>query len=353
LASDWSENSISLLRRGLRQNTLTKYDAWLVNCAAFCEKRGEIFPPTKSSLIADWLVNITLHTDRPEPTIKTACAALSSINIRGDIPIDDPLLARLKKGIIDARTSRPMKQGVLFDIQILLDFLKNKFEPTEIKEIRDKAMVLLALVTMARPSDITHLQLQHFSLVNGILRIDLFGIKNDYNKRSIRKTISPCNDLSICPIRALTTWIGTAKQQNLLQDQNSFVFMKLNKKRGPLCSQTVSNIFKKFIIMAGGPKECTGKSIRTSSATHAAKMGLSPLQIMSMGGWKDLFVMAHHYIQQLNFKDSTNILFNISPLPNSNVNQTSHLQQLASSVSSLIEIQDPLQVVLLDEELDE
>lgn len=355
LAQGWSDEAISFLRAAFKQNTLSKYDALLVNCAAFCQRRNETFPPTKSNIIADWFCELTLRYTRPEPALKQASAALSAININGDIPIHDPLLQRLRKGIINVRTTQPMKSGALFDIPQLLDYIRRSFaSPSDLKAIRDKAMVLLALVTMARPSDLTHIQLQHVSFSEEALTIELFGIKNDYNKRSIKKTVSPCSDPVICPVKSLTIWTQEAKQSKLIKDQQSYIFMKLNHTDGPLQSDTISNILKKFILESGGPANCTGKSVRTSAATYAAKCGLSPLQIMNMGGWKDLFVLAHHYIQESDcVRDSTNILFNTSVRQSSSDQRTSSLQQLSSSVVSTIDDQQPIDIIFLNEEGDD
>jgi hypothetical protein len=126
LADNWSETSVSLLKAALKQSTISKYDALLINCAAFCERINETFPPCKVNVIAEWLVEITASLRRSKPTLKQAMAALSAINIKGDIPIHDPLIRRLKKGIINVRTSRPLKSAVLFDVPQLIRYIQRQ-----------------------------------------------------------------------------------------------------------------------------------------------------------------------------------------------------------------------------------
>jgi hypothetical protein len=135
---------------------------------------------------------------------------------------------------------------------------------------------------MSRPDDLTHLKKEHVDFVGDQVHLLLFGIKNDRDMNSIKKTISPCSDKTVCPVHTLAKWLEVASGAGLIKDANSFVFMNIQKKGGPLKTVTITKQLKRFIVDSGGSRECSGRSIRTSAAIQAAKEGLSPHQIMSM-----------------------------------------------------------------------
>lgn len=123
--------------------------------------------------------------------------------------------------------------------------------------------------------------------------------------------------------------------------------MNIQKKGGPLKTVTITKQLKRFIVDSGGSRECSGRSIRTSAAIQAAKEGLSPHQIMSMGGWKDLFVLAQHYIQHTDPPlNSTDLLFNVpsSSTSRNNPSLDSPLQRLADSTNHILDSDCPLEV---------
>jgi integrase len=348
LAENWSDVSISLLKAALKQSTISKYDALLINCAAFCERRNENFPPRKVHIIAEWFVDITTRLNRPKPVLKQAMAALSAINIKGDIPVHDPLIRRLKKGIINSRTKKPLKSATLFDIPQLINYIKTNLpSPSKLKDLRDKALLLLAIATMSRPDDLTHLKKEHVEFVGDRVHLSLLAVKNDYNMDAIKKTVSPCSDKTVCPVHTLAKWLEVASSTGLIKNSNSFVFMNIQKKGGPLKTITITKLLKRFIIDSGAPNSCSAKSVRTSAATQAAKEGLSPQQIMSMGGWKDLYVLAQHYIQHTDPPaNSTDLLFSIpSSSPSQNTpTLDSPLQRLANSTNHMLDSDAPLEV---------
>jgi hypothetical protein len=274
----------------------------------FCEQYGIPFPPHTTASLALWLDVSTRNSERPEGILKKCFGALRHLH-DDKIPLDDPLIQKVKDGIIEHRTTKPMKSGEVFDIQPLIQWIKtNLSDPSEFKEMRKKMILLLTLATMARPKDLAILKRSSIKFVGNHFKMILLGAKNDYHRRSILKYVMPSSHPELCPVITMKKWL------NLIdKSPEAPLFCWEDPKSRPLKSSSISGIITKVTKAAG--MENQAKDFRTTMATRAAKAGMKPLQIMALGGWKNFQTVCSHYIQWNPSEEATDVLFGLKDLP--------------------------------------
>ena len=170
-----------------------------------------------------------------------------------------------------------------------------------IKDLRLKAVTLMALTLMLRPSDIvpkavnlnnqTHMQTNWlFTTDNvrfhdsGCAKVVFHGIKSDTNRSGFEVQMQPTDNPKLNPVHALKVYIDrTAK----LRPVEKPVFLSLVPPYGPISASTVASILCDAIKLAGLSNQgFSAKSFRPTGATIAIETGCDPEITMRQGRWK-------------------------------------------------------------------
>jgi hypothetical protein len=113
--------------------------------------------------------------------------------------LDDPLIAKVKQGIIDARTLAAQESGKVFDVAPLISWIRTDLKnPSDFTDMRKKIILLLTLATMARPDDLMILKRSSIIFIEDYFKMVLLGAKNDSNKRAIIKYVVPASQPDVC-----------------------------------------------------------------------------------------------------------------------------------------------------------
>lgn len=182
------------------------------------------------------------------------------------------------------------------------------------KELRLKAMCLLAIAFMLRPSDIAprgvhetessyenmifSINQVHFK-DNGNLVIIFHGIKNDAEREGFTVEIPKCPEEAIDHVAALRSYIQHTSQ---LRDQvpGQPVFLTLRKEKNvykALSSSGVGKVLSEAITLAGlHGQGYSAKSFRPTGATAAVAAGCDPNVARQIGRWRSQEVFEEHYV---------------------------------------------------------
>lgn len=196
----WSDRSATQYLFHLSDSTINQYNRYIINYAKFCASRGVQFPCDNSSVIADYLCSLCDTSRRPKSLLTGTVAALNKF-FRGlgctsiDTYVNDLVQALIKSG-----TKAPMIKTPAMPIQPFFDlFMKwPDNDSLSIKDLRLKCVCLMALIFMARPSDLapravvfdpatgqgerTVLSANDVVFTDDGMRIQFHGIKNDYSR---------------------------------------------------------------------------------------------------------------------------------------------------------------------------
>lgn len=182
-----------------------------------------------------------------------------------------------------------------------------------IKCLRLKAITLMAIICMTRPSDLAprgvifdnddfSFAKYSMSLNNivfqddGSLTITFFGIKN-YRTRSGFEVNIPkiVKDEFNDPVSALKSYIEKTSEFRPMDTKP--LFISLNQPFKAISSDTVRNILEEAIKLAGiDNMGISAKSFRPTGATLAVDTGVLPETTMQIGRWKTKETFMNHYV---------------------------------------------------------
>ena len=103
---------------------------------------------------------------------------------------------------------------------------------------------------------------------------------------------------AVCPVKALSAWIATLKQQGITKGP---VFRHLDKGGrigDSLHARSISRILKYHAEKAGiDPTLVSGHSLRAGAVTELAIRGFDLWKVQQQGGWKDTRMLLERYIR--------------------------------------------------------
>ena len=278
---------------------MNSYDGVLKRFDRFCTDNDYQYFPTTTAAVAHFFRDISSKSIRPGPSLITASAAIAGMykgSAHSD-PTKSQLLTMLKQAIVNTGTKQPRKNTPTFPISKLTSYLSELGEDDtlEVKTLRAKAIVLLALVGLFRPSDLERIKLDHLNFGPNSVVIANFGGKTDKDMAGIPTTITGSSSVLLCPVRALHNYI-TRTEQNRQRLSEKSIFLYLNDKQAePLGSQRIAKIMT-LTLQAAGIDDTTARSFRKSGASAAINKGTDPDLIMKLGRWKSVDVFYKHYV---------------------------------------------------------
>ena len=263
-------------------------------------------------LLAEFFVQVASGSNRPKAILSSTSAALnmffSAVN---RIDVMDQDVRRLIDGLVKSGTTEPMRRTKVMPTQPFINMFRSWGENNDLSvwSLRLKAITLLALSVMLRPSDIApkSKSVQEECLmgnqfkrswldfsVNGYLVLYLFGNKNDYKREGFRVCIPESSDKQVCPVKTLHEYVQRTQRQ---VDGDGPVFLSLQKPFNGLGAAGVASVLNKSIELAGlKGRGFSAKCFRPTGATMAVEAGLDPNLIREVGRWKSAETFETHYV---------------------------------------------------------
>jgi len=313
-AENWSERAATQIAYSLAPSTMKLYNAMVQKLYIFCVFNCYSFPPIDTCVISGFLCELADSSAKPKSLLNNATAAMSCLYETLDLyDISKHRdIMRLKMSLIKSGTSQPMKKSVIMPVENFKELflqwpVNNKLS---IKQIRLKAITLLALVAMLRPSDIAPKSVifdpRDLKCYNNVLLTDnvifrsdgslsmvLHGIKNDTSRTGFEIDIPSHSDPQLDPVDALKVYIEKTEKWRA----NKELFIQLQAPYKPITAATVGNILEEAITLAGLSTDIfSAKSFRPTGATVAINEGHDPRNVMKMGRWKTQSVFYEHYV---------------------------------------------------------
>lgn len=312
----WEARSIDRFLVHWSKNTLILYNRQLAKLRDFCVEGEYHFPNNDEDVLANFLCYLAESTPRPKSQLCSTMAALSCMfdSLDWTNPLKQGRLTKLVDALTKSATLAPMIKTKILPIQPFIELFRQwDGQVLSIKQQRMKALCLLALVLMARPSDFTPqaqvydsdtgilqqvvLSEEHITfLQNGDMSVQFHGIKNDYSRDGFCVTIPKCDNELIDPVVALRVYMESTKHQRQMIP-NRPVFLTLTNPIRPLSSKGVSSVLNDSINLAGlGGMGYSAKCFRPTGATRAIELGIDPDIVRHIGRWRSAEVFEKHYV---------------------------------------------------------
>jgi integrase len=210
----------------------------------------------------------------------------------------------------------PNRQDEIWDIRILLKHIKafgDNNETMDIKKLQIKAMILLCIATMWRPSsDIGQLKWRNIEWIwNGMDRTNPEGVyiisenpKEQCQKRSTLAALQPISNM--CPVSTLFYFMGRTfgKRQQLDSNHTLFLAYLEHPTRNPRSVQpsTIATMIQKEMANAGiNTSVFKAHSIRSASSSAAYQHGIKREVIKKHANWSlNTDTFERHYLKRIN-----------------------------------------------------
>ena len=182
------------------------------------------------------------------------------------------------------------KPILISDLKQIIDVI-NKLKIKEMRQTRDKALILIGFAGGFRRSELVALENDDIEFVREGVKIFVKRSKTDQSGEGMTKAIPSFDNAIYCPVLHLQDWMAKGQSKD--------------RKIFPISDKSVALIINKYTNLAGlDSKKYAGHSLRSGFATSTAESGAEERNIMSMTGHKTT-QMIRRYIQEANlFKNN-------------------------------------------------
>jgi len=280
------------LRNSKSHNTLRAYQSDYKDFSLFCKKNGLSSMPTEPRILSLYLTK--LSTTSKFSTLKRRIASISVIHkMKGHyLDTKHPIIMENLLGIKRVKGShQSTKKPILIsELKMIINVI-GKLKQSNLKKIRDKALILIGFAGGFRRSELVNLNYEDLEFVNEGIKIFIKRSKTDQSGEGMIKAIPYFENQDFCPVLSLKNWIE-------ISNVNKGKIFNISDK-------SVALIIKKYASIAGlDSNRYAGHSLRSGFATSAAEAGAEERNIMSMTGHKTT-QMVRRYIQEANlFKNN-------------------------------------------------
>ena len=214
-------------------------------------------PAEAQSQIVLYLVQKAKSSARPESLLRTISAALKHFFIaKFDQDLIDPDILRLIQGLIRSETVRPRKRTKVMPVEAFIRLFTqwNDNHLLSIARLRQKAITLLALTALCRPSDLapqTNFSRSQISQnPDSTLTLSFFGIKNDRQRQGFEVRLHRADNKKVDPVECLLAYLDKTSRFTTSEGP---VFLTLKHPFRQMDSSTVSRVLNESIKQAGLP----------------------------------------------------------------------------------------------------
>ncbi|KAG1224241.1 hypothetical protein G6F35_004141 [Rhizopus arrhizus] len=291
------EEEAQFLEGCIRSNTAKAYDNGWKKWASWCNDNRVNCCEYNIENIIKFLLHHKEYSTQHLNTLRSSIASVFKY-----IHADKPPIAsnqRIQEFFAAKRRKTfnipSVQQLEAWDTDLLVTFIRRKWRNNEtlsLEDLQQKTIGLLCLATMARPrSDLGRLQYQDVilkygeneSLLSAVLH---FRQAKETQVKTI--TLGPIEDISVCPVRALETFLKktTGIRISLPQDHTLFLayIMEVSKVTS-IRPSTLANWVKQLMRQAGVDPNYKAHSIRSASSTKAVARGNTIQSVKKHANW--------------------------------------------------------------------
>jgi site-specific recombinase XerD len=298
-------NAVNLLRQTIEKidgayspATIRAYTVDFGEFIKFCDGLEKCALPAQPHSVVDFIIKLT-NSGRSSASIRRAIAGIATVHKlnRFNDPTKDPdVMLEMRRMHRKLGRASHQAQGVTAEI---LEKMLNATE-SNIKGIRDRALLLVAYDTLCRRSELVALRVEDVrkKVINGEVNTTILLRKSKTDQDAIGRWLH----LSKRTQLALNEWLQQLKAETgpLFRGVNSG-----QRIMQALGAGQINRIYKKIARVSEIDSDLAGKisghSMRVGHAQDLVSSGASLPIIMSMGRWsKSDTVM--RYVEQISFE---------------------------------------------------
>lgn len=264
--------------------------AW---AAALDEARGAAVLPAHPALVGLYIA----HLHRAGISTKTVMVRMAAIAyahklVGADSPTRSPEIVAQLAGLRRQPQGEVQARNALTD-EDLAAALERVGPPGDLRDVRDRAIVLLGFSSALRRSNLAlleHRDVRFASLgEERYLEIEVRRSKTDQEGRGRRIVVPELPGNPLCAYRAVRMWLDAAAiTDGFLFRSLHFTHGTLHVTAKPIDGRDVARAVKRLCAQAGiDEQQFAAHSLRRGFATSADRRGVRRSLIREQGGWKD------------------------------------------------------------------
>ena len=262
-------------------STLLLYNRMLNKLHAFCQEKDYTFPPDNTAVLSAFLCEIADSSNRPQSQLKSAMAAISHLMDVLDKTnlAHDPDIQRLYQALVKSSTGETRQYSRVMPIEPFMKLFRSwpENKHLDIKRLRLKAITLMSLSLMLRPSDIAPkgkkfnpltlttndyiFSTKDIKFYEDDMSVTFHGIKNDSNRSGFQIHLPRASDTMVDPVDTLETYINRTSTMRPLHSQP--VFISLHPPYKHLSAGSIALVLKEAIHLAGLDDKYNAKDFNT------------------------------------------------------------------------------------------
>ena len=298
------EATLENLKSSKANNTLRAYKSDFKDFGAFCSKHGLKSLPTEPKIVSLYLTHLSKNSKFS--TLRRRLVSISMVHKLKGLYLDTkhPIIVENLMGIrrVKGSIQKGKKPILINHLKLIINSI-NELNSNEIKQLRDKALILIGFGGGFRRSELISIDYEDLEFVPEGLKITVRKSKTDQFGEGMIKGLPYFNDKNYCPVINLKEWLENSKIKSGPVFRRFSKGSVLTDKR--LTDQSVVLLIKEYLRLAGiENKNFSGHSLRSGFATVAADSGADERSIMAMTGHKTT-QMVRRYIREANlFKNN-------------------------------------------------
>lgn len=219
-----------------------------------------------------------------------------------------PLVSRLLKAIYNVRTPKA-RYNSIWDADAVLSYLRSlgKSEDLEFKQLTLKTILLLALATFARVSELAAIDFHSLRFAEKRLSFTLLHPRKTQRSGTLTSfSIDGLPDEEfICPVECLRTYLS--KSENLRSNESTSLFIALKPPHQVVGKATIARWIKKALCKAGVDTSVfSAHSTRGAAASKAHANGVPCDQILAAANWSRASTFHRFYRKRIEVTDRAN-----------------------------------------------
>ena len=311
----WSQEACTYYCKSLATSSIREYNRKLTLFKNFCTNSGteDLSGSEAVGLIPSFLISVAKKSERPDSALRTCTAALQHFYVaRANLDPINQNIHRLIKGLVRGETNRPREQTKSMPIEPFIKLFSKwgDNDSLPIAKLRQKAITLISLSALCRPSDLAPESIFKRSQIQFDekgLHMTFFGIKNDSRREGFKVFIAKSAVPSVDPVLTLKCYLERTKNMVPKHDP---VFVTVSNPIKQMSPQSVSRVLNDTIREAGLPRDYTARCFRVTGAQTAIAHGANTQAVKQLGRWRSEEVMWNHYCPITKYENITDtILF--------------------------------------------
>ena len=292
---DLVEKTLNYESHRIAENTRRAYMCWWKRFVSWCNDHSICCLPVTAEAISAYISDIAAESSTAK--IDASIAAIQFVHKERGVEIagDKKKYSNVRKGIKRLHPEKSLKKKA--KALSIMDLLTMGREATSsMKDVRDKAIILLAFFAALRRSEVVGLDYEHVKL--GKDGVELLFLHTKTSDEPVSIKISRARNENICPVKALETWIERSwiRSGALFRTIGKSGIINCKRMSGEAVSIITKDLFG---------DEYSGHSMRRGLITAEAQKGISVYDIAKHSRHKDFNVLMGYVEEENAFEKST------------------------------------------------